>query len=77
LVEISGIEPLSAGALGGLTDQNSRGQRFLPASNKKRKRPRFLSVFGGDNRDRTDDLLNAIQALSPSYSKPALTAFEV
>ena len=34
---------------------------------KRKKRPgnlRFQNVFGGDKRDRTADLLNAIQALS-------------
>ena len=33
-------------------------------NNKKLRNPKISKVFGGDKRDRTADLLNAIQALS-------------
>ena len=43
---------------------------------KAKKKTRNLSIpglFGGDNRDRTDDLLNAIQALSQLSYAPILS----
>ena len=49
-MEISGIEPLLFVCL-----KDSQG---------KEKTPTFRLEFGGDKRDRTADLLNAIQALS-------------
>ena len=49
LVELSGIEPLLFVCL---------------KDSRKRKEPTFQSTLGGDKRDRTADLLNAIQALS-------------
>ena len=47
--------------------------RLLP----KKEKTRNLSVsgFGGDNRDRTDDLLNAIQALSQLSYTPRSFSF--
>ena len=44
----------------------TRGQRLHERSLTKRKQPPFQATvsFGGDKRDRTADLLNAIQALS-------------
>ena len=44
---------------------------------KKSTQSRFaLCAFGGDNRDRTGDLLNAIQALSQlSYTPTGLLAY--
>ena len=84
MVEISGIEPLTFPAVNAgkpppaAIIENARGQRLheLPISPNKKPRtksPRFL--FGGDKRDRTADLLNAIQALSQlSYTPRCLGA---
>ena len=54
MVEISGIEPLLFVCLKVL---------LKPGGNKKDSR-QAVSFRGGDKRDRTADLLNAIQALS-------------
>ena len=47
---------------------------------KKLRNPKISKLFGGDKRDRTADLLNAIQALSqlsytPIFNSPFHTAF--
>ena len=52
MVEISGIEPLLFVCL---KDSQSK---------EKPRNPKTSRLFGGDKRDRTADLLNAIQALS-------------
>ena len=36
----------------------------MPKNKKNLRNPKISKVFGGDKRDRTADLLNAIQALS-------------
>ena len=51
-MEISGIEPLLFVCL-----KDSQGKEKAPKSED-------FEAFGGDKRDRTADLLNAIQALS-------------
>ena len=60
--------PLFGGHGGGHRNKFLKtGEYFY--TEKVRKKTRFLSksgLFGGDKRDRTADLLNAIQALSPS-----------
>ena len=43
-------------------------------ANNKIKRPDENQVFGGDDRDRTDYLLNAIQALSQVSYAPKGTS---
>ena len=40
------------------------GKRYMLSLTDKKKTTTFVVVFGGDKRDRTADLLNAIQALS-------------
>ena len=77
LVEISGIEPLTFPAhtperpLRG-HDHIARGQRCTGLAFTKRKQPPFRMTvsFGGDKRDRTADLLNAIQALTKRKQPP-------
>ena len=52
----------------------SQAVQFL---DKSKNTEAFASVFGGDKRDRTADLLNAIQALSQLSYTPIIAAFEV
>ena len=46
--------------------------RKISAWNKKRPQTKVSGLFGGDKRDRTADLLNAIQALSQLSYTPKL-----
>ena len=46
--------------------------RKISAWNKKRPETKVSGLFGGDKRDRTADLLNAIQALSQLSYTPKL-----
>ena len=49
---------------------------FLASKIKKKSRkPEFSELFGGDKRDRTADLLNAIQALSQLSYTPIFGCF--
>ena len=45
---------------------NLQVYNFSFRKQKRFQKPKFLEPFGGDKRDRTADLLNAIQALSRS-----------
>ena len=52
---------------------NNKGKGLLSCENKP-----FSYPFGGDKRDRTADLLNAIQALSQlSYTPSYITGYEL
>ena len=63
-MEISGVEPSDQRS----AERSVRGQRHdsaaLVAKQKQLAQKCELFLFGGDKRDRTADLLNAIQALS-------------
>ena len=71
MVEISGIEPLTFPAVNAGKPPSADMIEMQEVSgfqqiHTKRKQPSFRMTvsFGGDKRDRTADLLNAIQALS-------------
>ena len=61
LVEISGMRPAGAEADPRAAPRHRRSHCHRHA---KKEQPKGCSIFGGDKRDRTADLLNAIQALS-------------
>ena len=65
MVEISGIEPLTCRALRARIFFIMQEVRRFVFCIKKKRQVQFLPFLrGGDKRDRTADLLNAIQALS-------------
>ena len=72
LVEISGIEspPGTRRCAPSPPFIESRGQRFQPSSAPKENSHLSVTVsFGGDKRDRTADLLNAIERLATFCSE--------